>query len=101
MEPKSAQSEASMSAVSPLAIFNQPVHGSRNIATPTTISHPITEHEQQAVKPSGSDSSAAMPILVRQDNTHSSSTGKVQIDGIDKQYITIRVGCDVIGLRLG
>jgi hypothetical protein len=68
MEPQSGQSEASMSAVSPLAIFTQPVHGMRNIATPTTISQPITEHKQQAVKPSGSDNSAAMPVLVRQDN---------------------------------
>jgi hypothetical protein len=72
MEPKSMQSEASMSAVSPLAIFTQPVHGTQNIATPTTISQPITDNEQQAVKPSGSDTIAAMPILVRQDQAHSS-----------------------------
>jgi hypothetical protein len=67
MEPNSTQSEASMSAVSPLVIFSQPVHGTRSIATPTTSSQPITDNEQQAVKPSGGDTVASMPILVRQD----------------------------------
>jgi hypothetical protein len=45
MEPNSTQSEASMSAVSPMVIFSQPVHGTRSIATP----QPITDTEQQAV----------------------------------------------------
>jgi hypothetical protein len=65
MEPKSAQSEASMSAVSPLVIFTQPVHCTRYIATPTTSSQPITVTDQQAVKSSGGDNGATMPILVR------------------------------------
>jgi hypothetical protein len=72
MEPNSTQSEASMSAVSPLVIFSQPVHGTRSIATPTTHSQPITDTEQQAVNPSGGDTVASMPILSRQDQPQSS-----------------------------
>jgi hypothetical protein len=67
MEPDSVKSEVSMSAVSPLAVFTQPVHGTRNIATPTTSSQPITDNDSQAVNPSGGDSVAVMPILTRED----------------------------------
>jgi hypothetical protein len=57
-----------MSAVSPLVIFIQPVHGTRNFATPTTISQPTLDNTQQAVNTSCSDSSVPMLTLVSHDN---------------------------------
>jgi hypothetical protein len=72
MKPNSTQPEASMSAVSPMVIFSEPVHGTQSIATPITNSQPSTDNEQQAVKPSGGDTVASMPILTRQDQPQSS-----------------------------
>jgi hypothetical protein len=73
IDPTSSTSDASMSAVSPMAVFPQPVHGTRNIATPTTTSQPNTDTITQAVISSGVDNSAAMPTLTRQDQPKTSS----------------------------
>jgi hypothetical protein len=73
IDPASTTSDTSMSAVSPMAIFSQPVHGTRNIATPTSSSQPITDTTTQAVHSSGVDTSAAMPILTRQEQPKTSS----------------------------
>jgi hypothetical protein len=73
IDPASTTSDASMIAVSPMAVFSQPIHGTRNIATPTTTSQPITDTATQAVVSSGVDTSAAMPTLTRQDQPKTSS----------------------------
>jgi hypothetical protein len=73
IDPASATSDASMVAVSPVAIFSQPVHGTRNSATPTTTTQAITDTGSQAVISSGADTSAAMPTLTRQDQPKTSS----------------------------
>jgi hypothetical protein len=73
IDPASTTSDASMVAVSPVAIFSQPVHGMRNSATPTPTTQAITDTGSQAVVSSGVDSSAAMPTLTRQDQPKTSS----------------------------
>jgi hypothetical protein len=69
----STTSDASMVAVSPMTVFSQPVHGTRNSTTPTNALQPITDTTSQVVVSSGSDTSAAMPTLTRQDQPKASS----------------------------
>jgi hypothetical protein len=73
IDTASTTSDASMVAVSPMTVFSQPVHGTRNIATPTNTSQPITDTTSQVVVSSGADTSAAMPTLTRQDQPKPSS----------------------------